>query len=221
MFTGLVQGVGRVVTIERHGPETRLRIAATLLGRLQRGASIAVDGVCLTAMRSGRGWCEAVIAPETLSRTTLGLRAAGDRVNLEHPVRLGDRLGGHLVQGHVDDVGVVQSVVAEGSGTRVSIGFPEALQDLIVFKGSIAVDGISLTVAARGDRSFEVALIPETLAATGAGAYAPGTPVNLEVDMMGRYLIEFLKRRREMEPVAPVTREHLARHGFAGRTVVS
>ena len=138
-------------------------------------------------------------------------------MNLERAIRLGDHLGGHLMLGHVDDIGVVESVLPEGTGARVRIRFPADLDDLIVMKGSIAVDGTSLTVAARGDRWFEVALIPETMRATRARAYRPGEPVNLEVDMMGRYVVESVRRRRGHDPAAPVTREHLTRHGFGGR----
>ena len=219
MFTGIVEGTGRIEALSRQGRETRLRVAAPFLTpALERGASIAVDGVCLTAIDSGPGWFAAVVSPETLSRTTLALRAPEERVNLERPLRLGDRLGGHLVQGHVDDVGIVEGVRPEGSGARVRIRFPAELAGLIVMKGSIAVDGVSLTVAARGDRWFEVALIPETLRATRAPDYASGSPVNLEVDMMGRYAIEHLKRQREEAPQeALVTRELLARHGFGRR----
>lgn len=218
MFTGIVEGQGRVEAVIRAGDEVRLRVAAPFLGTPGRGESIAVDGVCLTAIRSGRGWFEAVVSPETLSRTTLALRGKGQRVNLERPLRAGDRLGGHLVQGHVDEVGLVEMVRSEGTGTRVRIGFPRTLRDFIVMKGSIAVDGISLTVAALGEGWLEVALIPETLEVTHAGAFAPGTPVNLEVDMMGRYVVECVKRQRDEGRFAvPVTRELLARQGFIGR----
>src|SRR5207249_6446715 len=125
---------------------------------------------CLTAVERGATWFEAVVSPETLSRTTLGLRAPGDRVNLERALRPGDRLGGHIVQGHVDGVGVVESVEPEGSGRRVGIRFPGDLDDFIVRKGSIAVDGVSLTVAARGDRSLEPARIRGRPGATRPGA---------------------------------------------------
>jgi riboflavin synthase len=176
---------------------------------------VAIDGVCLTATERADGWFEAVVSPETLSRTTLGLRSSGDRVNLERALRAGDRLGGHIVQGHVDGVGVVEWVRPEGSGLRARIRFASELEDFIVMKGSIAVDGVSLTVAARGERSFEVALIPETLQVTRLGDYAPGAPVNLEVDMMGRYVVEYLRGRLAQGRTDPaVTREHLARHGF-------
>ncbi len=217
MFTGIVEGTGRIESLVRDRDEVRLRLSSDLLAQPPgRGESLSVDGVCLTVVGSGPGFVEAVVSKETLSRTTLVLRSAGASVNLERPLRLADRLGGHLVQGHVDEIGVVESVRPEGSGARVRIRFPRALDDLIVMKGSVAVDGISLTVAARGDGWFEVALIPETLRATHAAGYAPGTAVNLEVDMMGRYVVEFLKRRREESPAALATREHLARHGFRG-----
>lgn len=215
MFTGLVETTGRVAGFERSGEEARLRVEAPFAGDLRRGESVAVDGVCLTASRRGGRWFEAIVSPETLGRTTLGLKSAGDRVNLERALRLGDRLGGHLVQGHVDGVGVVESVRPEGSGSRLAIGFPADLAECIVLKGSIAVDGVSLTVASRGDLSFEVALIPETLAVTRLGDSACGLPVNLEVDMMGRYVVEYLKGRRpDGGPHPAVTREHLVRHGF-------
>jgi riboflavin synthase len=215
MFTGLVDGTGRIEWVRRERGEARLRVM-TGRSRIPRGGSVGVDGVCLTVAASGRGWFEAVVSPESLARSTLGLRSAGDRVNLERPLRLGDPLGGHLVQGHVDATGVVEKVRPEGSGRRVRIAFPESLSDLIVTKGSIAVDGVSLTVAGRGRRSFEVALIPETLRVTHLETWAPGTPVNLEADMVGRYVVESLRtsgagRRSSSE----VTRDHLARHGFA------
>jgi riboflavin synthase len=215
MFTGLIETTGRVERREARADEVRLRVLAPFATEIERGESVSVDGVCLTAVERGATWFEAVVSPETLSRTTLGLRAPGDRVNLERALRPGDRLGGHIVQGHVDGVGVVESVEPEGSGRRVGIRFPGDLDDFIVMKGSIAVDGVSLTVAARGDRSFEAALIPETLEVTRLGDYAPGTAVNLEVDMMARYVVEYLRGHVEGRRAAPaVTREHLARHGF-------
>jgi riboflavin synthase len=220
MFTGLVETTGTVIAARRREGEVRLRIAAPFAASLGHGKSVAVDGVCLTVTARGRGWFEAEVSPQTLSCTTLGLRAAGDRVNLERPVRLGDPLGGHLVQGHVDGVGVVESIVPEGGGARARIAFPPALGATIVARGSIAVDGVSLTVAARAARWFEVALVPATLRVTHLGSSAPGTPVNLEVDLLGRYIVELLRQRHDgPDGTAPaVTREHLARHGFGGRS---
>ena len=131
MFTGIIEGRGTIEGRSGDQREIRLRVATPFAGPPERGESIAVDGVCLTAVAGGDGWFEAVVSPETLSRTTLGERAIGDRVNLERALRLGDRLGGHFVQGHVDAVGRVESVRPEGSGARMSIGFPADLAPLI------------------------------------------------------------------------------------------
>lgn len=217
MFTGLVEGTGKATITRSGGGETRVRIEARFLQTLERGASVAVDGVCLTAVESGPGWFESVVSPETLSRTTLGRGQGGEaRVNLERPLRLGDRLGGHLVQGHVDGIGVVRAVSPEGTGSRVRIALPDDLEDCVVMKGSIAVDGVSLTVAARGRGWFEVALIPETLEVTGMGHYRPGTRVNIEVDVLGRYVVEYMKRRGD-QPAANVSRELLDRFRSGGK----
>jgi riboflavin synthase len=219
MFTGIIECQGKVESRSGDHHETRLRLATPFEEVPARGESIAVDGVCLTAVAGGAGWFEAVVSPETLSRTTLGDRDAGDRVNIERALRMGDRLGGHLVQGHVDAVGRVEGVESEGSGARMRISFPDELAALIVFKGSVTVDGVSLTVASRRDDAFEVALIPETLEATGLGSRRAGDRVNLEVDVIGRYVVEAVRGRESREP-APVTRELLDRHGFAVKEVV-
>jgi riboflavin synthase len=201
--------------------EIRLRITAEFLGTAARGESIAVDGVCLTAVGSGEGWFEAVVSPETLSRTTLGRLQSGAGVNLERSLRLGDRMGGHLVQGHVDAIGIIEEVRPEGSGARMRISLPADLDPLVVMKGSVAVDGVSLTVAARPEGGFEVALIPETLQVTGLGKKRPGDEVNLEVDPMGRYVIEALRSRHVLRPeTGTVTREMLESHGFSVKEVV-
>jgi len=219
MFTGIIEGQGTIEGRSGGPEEIRLRIATPFEDVPGRGESIAVDGVCLTAVGGGAGWFEAVVSPETLSRTTLGDRSAGDRVNLERALRMGDRLGGHLVQGHVDAVGRVESMSPEGSGARMSIAFPEDLAAFIVLKGSVTVDGVSLTVAMRRDGAFEVALIPETLEVTGLGSRRAGDRVNLEVDLIGRYVVEAVRGRASRE-AAPVTRELLDRHGFAVEEVV-
>ena len=214
MFTGLIDDIGVVERVERTDAGRELRIRSRY-SDLADGESVAVNGACLTVRRSGDGWFSVAAVVTTLGRTTIGDWETGRRVNLERAMRLGDRLGGHLVQGHVDGVGIVESVRPEGSGSRVGVGFPAALAECIVLKGSIAVDGVSLTIASRGRLSFEVALIPETLAITRLGEYAAGTPVNLEVDMMGRYVVEYLKGRQPAgRPHPEVTREHLVRHGF-------
>jgi riboflavin synthase len=193
VFTGLVEEVGRVAAIEDRPGARRLRISAGTVRRdLEVGESVAVNGCCLTvtALEPERFAVEAV--PETLARTTLGALARGDAVNLERALRLDQRLGGHLVQGHVDGVGEVVAHVPEGDGRRLSLRIPEGLRRFVAEKGSIAVDGVSLTVAACTPDGCEIALIPHTLANTVAGAYAPGGRVNLEVDLLARYLARLL-----------------------------
>ena len=192
MFTGLVETAARVILLERRGGAARVRIETPFASELRSGESVAVDGVCLTAVEVGEGWFEADVSPETLSCTTIGLRSSGDTVNLERPLRAGDRLGGHLVQGHVDGVGVVESVRPEGGGRRVRVRFADDLADFIVMKGSIAVDGVSLTLVDVGPDRFSVMLIPHTLAATTLGTLKPGDRVNIETDMLARHVRKLL-----------------------------
>ena len=199
MFSGIVEEVGRVARIEERAPSPglagrRLWIAARrVLEDARVGDSISVSGCCLTAVavEPGRFAVEAV--PETLSRTTLGAWREGDAVNLERALKLDQRIGGHLVQGHVDGVGEVRAVSDEGDGRRIALALPAGLPRFVAEKGSLAVDGVSLTVAAADGTACEIALIPHTLRATVAGAYAPGTRVNLEVDLVARYLARLLE----------------------------
>jgi riboflavin synthase len=196
VFTGLVEEAGRIERIEERPGGRRIWIGARqVLEDTGVGDSVALNGCCLTAVAIEPGRFAVEVVPETLRRTTLGAWRAGERVNLERPIRLDERLGGHLVQGHVDGVGTVRSVVAEGDGRRVGLEVPEPLARFVAEKGSIAVDGVSLTVASCAGRSCEVALIPHTLAVTVAGDYAPGRPVNLEVDLIARYLARLLDER--------------------------
>ena len=194
MFTGIVEERGSIAAIEERPDGRRFWIAgAKVLEDARVGSSIAVTGVCLTAVavEPARFAVEAV--PETLRRTTLGSLDTGDPVNLERPLRLDDRLGGHMVQGHVDGVGEVREVRTEGDGTRVRLFVPEALRAFVAEKGSLAVDGVSLTVAGLTPDGCEIAYIPHTLAVTTAGAYASGKRVNLEVDLLARYLARLLE----------------------------
>jgi riboflavin synthase len=184
VFTGLVAGKG-IVRGLAHG---RVEVESPLAAELGQGDSIAVNGVCLTAVARGNGSFAAEVMPETLRRTSLAPLEIGDEVNLELPLRAGDRLGGHMVQGHVDGTGTVASVTEEGNSRVVRIEAPAALLRYVVEKGSIAVDGVSLTVSAVDDRAFEVSLIPETLERTTLGAAAPGRTVNLEVDVLAKYV---------------------------------
>jgi riboflavin synthase len=184
MFTGIVEELGTVES--REGPQ--LRIACrTVLDDVELGASIAVNGCCLTVVEWGDGWWRADVVDESYSRTNLGALQPGDRVNLERPVRLSDRLGGHLVQGHVDGVG---TVVTAAPDLRVKM--PDGLARYLVEKGSITVDGVSLTVVEVGDDEFTVAVIPHTMEVTTLGVRGPGDPVNLEVDVTAKYVERLL-----------------------------
>lgn len=181
MFTGIVEELGRVAS--RDG--SRLRLEATaVLDDVELGASIAVNGCCLTVIDwdADAGWWEADVSDETFARTSLGALSTGDPVNLERPVRLQDRLGGHLVQGHVDGVGTIRRAAPD-----LEVELPPALTRYVVEKGSITVDGISLTVVEPGADCFTVAVIPHTAAVTTLGHKGPGDPVNLEVDVLAKY----------------------------------
>ena len=203
MFTGIVEELGSVRRVAAEAGGARIEIeAATVLDDATLGASIAVNGCCLTVVELGAGWWAADAVVETLDRTTLGGLAPGDPVNLERPVRLADRLGGHVVQGHVDGVGVVaaRDALPDGS-TRLRVDVPDGLTRYVVEKGSVTVDGASLTVAEVDDRGFAVALIPHTLAITTLGVRRPGDRVNLEVDVLAKYVERLLTGKRESDAV--------------------
>jgi riboflavin synthase alpha subunit len=190
MFTGLVEALGRVEASGRAGASHRLalRVPEDWSREIRAGDSIAVSGVCLTAVVVEPGRLGFDLAEETRAVTTLGDLAAGDLVNLERPLRLGAPLGGHLVLGHVDGVGRVAALEPEGAGRRLTVLVPPALRPYLIPKGSVAVDGVSLTVAALDGASFAVALIPHTLAVTTLGARRSGDRVNLEMDVLGKYV---------------------------------
>jgi riboflavin synthase len=190
MFTGIVEELGSVRAIAPANGGARLEIGcSTVLTDAELGSSIAVNGCCLTVVALDDGWWAADAQRETLDRTTLGELRAGDPVNLERPVRLADRLGGHLVQGHVDAVGSVSARTPElDDSTRLTVSAPEPLLRYVVEKGSITVDGVSLTVAQVDDAGFSVALIPHTLVVTTLGTREPGDGVNLEVDVLAKYV---------------------------------
>ncbi len=195
MFTGLVEEVGEVLSLE--GSRLAVR-ARAVLPDAAVGASIAVNGVCLTVMERGSGRVGFDLGPETLARTALGDLGSGDRVNLERPLRLGAFVGGHLVQGHVDGVGVVTELTRDAETARLRLECPdEALAALLIPQGSVAVDGVSLTVAALDGRAFEIMLIPHTLAETTLGGLKAGKRVNLEMDMIGKYVQRLLGRGGE------------------------
>jgi riboflavin synthase len=182
MFTGLVQRTGTLAALDRG----RLRIDAPL--ELAEGDSVSVNGVCLTATGVDERGFSADVMEETLRRTALGTLEPGDPVNLELPLRASDRLGGHIVQGHVDGTGIVESAREEGFARVVRVSASPELLRYVIEKGSIAVDGVSLTVTAVSDEGFEVSLIPETLERTTLGRLEPGSTVNLEVDVVAKYV---------------------------------
>jgi riboflavin synthase len=192
MFTGLVSDLGTVRALDRSTDGTRMTIATALAAELAPGDSIAVNGVCLTATELAADAFSADVIAETLQRSSLGELSDGARVNLELPVRAADRLGGHVVQGHVDGVGVVADVRRDEAGTRVTLALDPALLRYVVEKGSIALDGVSLTVAAVDERTLTVALIPETLARTTFGATEVGTRINVEVDVLAKHVEKLL-----------------------------
>jgi len=197
MFTGLVEATGAVAAVERLGEGARLSVTTPLAAELADGDSVAVNGVCLTARGATAESFAADVMAETLRRSSLGPLAAGDTVNLELPVRAGGRLGGHVVQGHVDGVGTVASTTDEGFARIVRVAAADTLLRYIVEKGSIAIDGVSLTVSAVDDDAFEVSLIPETLERTTLGTLTPGRSVNLEVDVLAKYVEKLMNRTVE------------------------
>jgi riboflavin synthase len=187
VFTGIIREVGTVEAVDRTDEGARIRVRAGVAGELRGGDSVSVNGVCLTAASAGGGSFEADVMNQTLSVTTLGALEAGGRINLEPALRAGDPLGGHLVQGHVDGPGRVTSISPDGFARRVTIALPEDIRRYVAERGSIAIDGVSLTVAALTPEGFEVSLIPETLERTTLGELEEGSEVNVEVDVVARY----------------------------------
>jgi riboflavin synthase len=198
MFTGIVEEVGKIAAIAPLAKGVRLTVSCrTVLEGTGVGDSLSVSGVCLTATTVGADTFTADVSPETLRVTTLGARKAGDPVNLERALALGDRLGGHLVTGHVDGLGTLRRATPAGEATEVWYDAPPEVLSLSVVKGSIAVDGVSLTVNALDKAGFSVMLIPHTIEQTTLLAVAPGTDVNLEADLIGKYVARLMAGREE------------------------
>lgn len=216
MFTGIIQALGKIAAIEQKGGDVRLRIDTGSLdmSNVNTGDSIAVSGVCLTAVEHSASVFIADVSGETLSRTTLGQLRTGDAVNLEKALTLNTPLGGHLVSGHVDGVGTVVSRETEGRSVRFRFEAPDGLARYIAEKGSICVDGVSLTVNAVNGAKFDVNIVPHTLTQTTLESFQPGSKVNLEVDMLARYLERLMLGDAAMKGGSAITREFLARHGF-------
>jgi riboflavin synthase len=214
VFSGIVEGLGRIIESEPRGGDRRLVIGTdgVDLGAIAAGDSIAVNGVCLTAIEPSAGRFAADVSAETLACTTLGALAADDAVNLEGSLKLGEPIAGHLVYGHVDAVGKVVEVADAARSVALTIAVPERLGRYIAVKGSITVDGVSLTVNAVTRDRFTVNIIPHTREITVISAYRPGTPVNIEIDMLARYL-----ERLQSAGAPSLSLETLKRHGFIER----
>lgn len=197
MFTGLVEDCGVIRGIRRRGEAATLEIESSVVAAdLKIGDSVSVNGACLTVVEISGSRFSVDAVPETMRRTNLGLLAPGGRVNLERALKLGDRLGGHLVSGHVDATGVISRIMKDGIATIVTVRIPEDLARFVAPKGSVALDGISLTVVERSGREFTVSVIPHSLAATTLNEKHPGSVVNVEVDLVARYLENLLAEQR-------------------------
>ena len=189
MFTGLIEAVGEVVDVRPIASGFRIRVQSSLSEDLREGESVAVNGVCLTAVDAASGDLQAEIGPETARVTSLGSLKAGSLVNLERAMRADARFGGHFVLGHVDGTGTVQRIQPDADFWWISVGFPQALAPYLIHRGSIAVDGISLTIASLDRSSFEVQIVPHTWTHTNMHGLSAGDVVNLETDMVGKYVV--------------------------------
>lgn len=216
MFTGIIETIGKVAAVERRGADARVQFEKGSLdfSDMKLGDSIAVSGVCLTVVDLAGGLFAADVSNETLVRTTIGELKVGDAVNLEKALLPTTRLGGHLVSGHVDGVGIVRLRKDDGRSFRLRVEAPTALAKYIAEKGSICVDGVSLTVNAVTGAAFDVNVIPHTAAQTTLGDFQTGRSVNIEVDILARYLERLLLGEHAADFKPAITREFLARHGF-------
>jgi riboflavin synthase len=219
MFSGIVEAVGIVTRMERRGEGAKIQVdAGPLAGGVERGDSICLSGVCLTAVEIRPPHLAFEVNRETLQRTTLGALDSGRKLNLERALRVGDRIGGHFVQGHVDGMGTVLDLDRRPGATLLKVGWDSDALLLLVEKGSVAVDGVSLTVVDVYEEAFTVTLIPETLASTTLAALSPGTPVNVEADILGKTIVRFLQRKGKRGPApgstGPLSLDDLSEAGF-------
>ncbi len=217
MFTGIVEEIGVVKVLEHSPSGIRLIIlASTILDDLAVGASVDVDGVCLTVVARNDQELSVDVSPETLSVTTLGKLEAGEPVNLERAMKINERIGGHLVAGHVDGVGSIRDRRQEGTAMVLTIEAPKEVLRYCISKGSITVDGVSLTINEVSERSFSVAIIPHTVKVTTLGLKHPGDPVNLESDLIGKYVERLLQERDTLaqKPAPVIDRDYLQKRGL-------
>lgn len=216
MFTGLIAELGSVQNLSRQGNSYHLTVAAKkVMVNLKIGDSVAVNGVCLTVVKMGETWFTADVMPETVRLTNIGMLANGSKVNLERTLRLCDGLDGHIVSGHVEGLGTISSKRPEGIAVVTTIETPAELLKYIIKKGSIAIDGISLTVTEVTEHSFSVSLIPHTAKETTLGFKAVGDKVNLETDIIGKYVERMLSfGKKEEKQTGAVDTDFLAKHGF-------
>jgi len=219
MFTGIIEGIGTIGAIRQAGRGRRLVIDSDFpLGDTKPGDSISVSGACLTAVGLSGKRFEADVSPETLSLTTLGRARVGERVNLERALRFSDRLGGHLVSGHIDGIGTLTEKGLADNALVIAVEAGESISRYLIQKGSVAVDGVSLTVNACWEKGFRVSVIPHTAKMTTLGSKKTGDPVNIETDLIGKYVERFF--RSGLRPAAPpshaIDKEFLAKTGFLG-----
>ena len=214
MFTGIIESVGRIDAVRDLGGGRRFAIAAPFSAELRPDQSVAVNGTCLTVVEAGGRSFDVEAVEETLRKTTLGSFRPGTRVNLERAMRPDGRLDGHIVQGHVDATGSVVSTTDEATGRLYTIRFDPAFSSFLIPVGSIAVDGISLTIARLEADRFTVAIIPHTFAHTNASEWKPGAPVNLEFDLIGKYVSRYLEHTRSASSAPGLTAERLGELGY-------
>ena len=217
MFTGIIEGLGTITELRQSGQGKRLALEADfLLSHTKIGDSISVSGACLTVVAIEGKCIKVDVSPETLARTTLGRSKIGDRVNLERALRLSDRIDGHLVSGHIDGMGTLKHKKTTGNAIFITIGVPESLSRYMIKKGSVAVDGISLTINNLGLDGFDVSIIPHTAKLTTIGFNKVGDLVNIETDMIGKYVERFVteKQYNDKETEKSVDMEFLAKTGF-------
>jgi riboflavin synthase len=213
MFTGLVEGIGAIAAINRMAEGFRLALAPPFpVAELVLGESVAVSGACLTVVSLSAAAFEVEVSPETLARTTLGLKKVKDSVNLERALKIGDRLGGHLVTGHVDGIGVIRERREGPAFFTLTVEMPPALAPFVIEKGSIALDGVSLTVNTVQGNRFSVYIIPHTAQNTTLAQLKTGDKVNLETDIIGKYVARLLSPHRSGS--SDMTKDFLAEHGF-------